>query len=263
MSEIVLSDAQMGMFEVLKPVENFEALYQGVAGTRPIAFPGGLDPDAGKEGFDDFLLAGLSVPLGSRLLVQIPMTIDLYTPVAGYAYQFIWRTRNQSTLASAIASGRQVAAYHLPAIEPGRKEIQGFPGGNRIFIPGASDVEVFEESEPSSGAATLNVRQQRYVPQITSSWVQPLTPSGAAGVWQQGAYQFSSNVECAGPSWLPLWFDASGDEMMILAYKVNSGVAWDFTGVDKAFSNTYGTNASALPDNPNIGIIVSSGTMGA
>ena len=82
-------------------------------------------------------------------------------------------------------------------------------------------------------------------------------------MWQQGAYQFSSSAECAGPSWLPLWFDCSGDEMMVLAYKIDSATPWDFAGVDKAFSNTYGTNASALPNNPNIGIIVSSGTMGA
>lgn len=263
MSEVVLSDAQMSMFQVLKPVENFEALYQGVSGTVPIAFPGGLDPDAGKEGFDRALLAGLSVPLGARLLVQIPMTIALYTPVAGYAYQFIWRTRDQQTLASASESGREVAAYHLPAIEPGRKEIQTVATSSRIFIPGASDVEVFEQADPVSGAAVLTVRQQRYVPEIITSWVQPLTPSGTPGVWQQGTYQFSSNVECSGPSWLPLWFDASGDEMMILAYKLDSATPWNFNTVDLAFSNTYGTNASALPNNPNIGIIVSSGTMGS
>lgn len=226
-------------------------------------FPGGLDPDAGKPGFDPNLLAGLSVPLGSRLLVQIPMTINKYTPVAGYSYQFIWRTRNQQQLVSAIESGRSTAAYHLPAIEPGRREIQATPASGLIFIPGASDVEVFEEAEPGSGFATLNVRQQRYIPQVISSWVQPLTPSGSKGVWQQGAYQFTSNVECAGPSWLPLWFDASGDELMVLAYKLDTATPWDFVVADLAFSNTYGTNASALPNNPNIGIIVSSGTMGA
>ncbi len=113
------------------------------------------------------------------------------------------------------------------------------------------------------GAASLTVRQQRYIPEITASWVQPLTPAGTPGTWQQGAYQFSSSAECAGPSWLPLWFDASGDELMILAYKLDTATPWDFAGVDKAFSNTYGNNASALPNNPNIGIIVSSGTMGA
>jgi len=258
-----MNDAQMSMVSVLKPIENFEAVYQGVDGTRPIAFPGGLDPDAGKDGFVATLMRGFSVPLGSRLFVQIPMTIDHYTPVAGYGYQFIWRTRNQQTLLSAAASGRQVGAYHLPTEELGRREIQLPTGADLFFIPGASDVEVFEENEPGSGFATLNVRQQRYIPQLTSSWVQPLTAAGTAAVWQQGAYQFSSNVECAGPSWVPLWLDAAGDEVSILAYKLDTASPWDFAGADKAFSNTYGTNASALPNNPHIGILVQSGMMGS
>lgn len=263
MSDVVLSDAQMGMFRVLKPMLNFEAVYQGVAGTVPIAFPGALDPQAGSTGFLANLMAGLSMPLGGRALIQIPMTIDHYVPMADYQYQIIWRTRNQATAAVAIAAGREISAYHLPSEEAGRNETQINPNSKLVFIPGASDVEVFEQAEPGSGAATLDVRQQRYVPQIISSWVQPLTPAGAPGIWQQGAYQFSSNVECAGPSWLPIWLDVSGDEMMILAYKVNSDVPWDFTTVDKSFSNTYGTNAGAIPNDPNIGIIVSTGTMGS
>lgn len=261
MAEVVLSDAQMGMFQVIRPMPNFESIYQGLAGTIPIAFPGVLAPEAGRPGFDPNLLAGIPVPLGSRLLVQIPMTIDQYVPVADYAYQFIWRTRNQTAVAEAILAGRQASPYHLPSEAPGRKEFASATD-DLFFIPAASDVEVFEQPEPGVGAATLNVKQQRYIPQITSAWVQPRTPSGAAGIWQQGAYQFSTAVDPSGPSWVPLWLDASGDEMMILVYKVNSGVNWDFSGVDLAFSNTYGTNDGGLPNNPNVGILVSSGTMG-
>ena len=260
MSETVLSDAQMGMFRVIRPIPTFESVYQGKAGNIPIAFPGTLDPDAGKPGFAANLLAGEAVPLGSRLLVQIPMTIDMYTPVAAYAYQFIWRTRNQQWFTEAAALGRRTAAYHLPSEELGRNERSD---DKRFFIPGASDVEVFEQSEPLSGAATLNVRQQRYIPQITSSWVQPLTAAGNGGIWQQGAYQFSNNVECAGPSWFPLWLDATGDELMILVYKIDAVNPWDFAGDDISFSNTYGTNNGQLPINPNVGIILASGTMGS
>lgn len=261
MAEVVLSDAQMGMFQVLRPPPNFESIYDGIAGSIPIAFPGTLAPEAGKPGFDPNLLAGIPVPLGSRLLVQIPMTIDMYTPVAAYAYQFVFRTRNQTAVAEAILAGRQASPYHLPSEAPGRKEFSLAPG-ELFFIPGNSDVEVFEQPEPPFGAALLNVKQQRYVPQITSAWVQPRTPGGDAAVWQQGTYQFSSATDPSGPSWLPLWIDSSGDEMMILAYKLNPGVNWDFGGVDRAFSNTFGTNNGTLPENPNVGILLSSGTMG-
>jgi len=263
MSGVVLSDAQMGMFKVLRPMNNFQEVYQGQAGTIPIAFPCDLDPNAGDDGYDANLLVGVAVPLGGRLLIQIPMTIDQYVVEPDYQYQFIWRTRNQAAVVEAIAAGRQPSAYHLPSEAFGRKEIQTGPATTeRFFIPAASDVEVFEQAEPGGGAATLNVKQQRYVPQITVPWVKPLLPTGSGGVWQQGVYQFSSNVNCSGPTFAPLWTDAGGDELLILCYKIASDVAWDFAGVDQGFSNTYGNNDGGLPFNPNIGIIVSSGTMG-
>lgn len=263
MAENVLSDAQMSMFQVVRPPGNFEAIYQGQAGTIPIAFPGTLDPQAGQPGFAAELLAGVALPLGSRVSIQIPMTIDMYTSEPNYAYQFLWRIRNQQTLHDAILAGRPAGPYHLPSEELGRNEIQGDPAATRFFIPAASDIEIFEQAEPVGvGPATLVLRPQLYIPEMANSWVQPLTPTGAHGVWQQGAYQFSNDVNCSGPTWFPVWLDAGGDELLILVYKLDTGVPWDFTGVDQGFSNTYGTNASGLPINPNIGILISSGTMG-
>ena len=90
-----------------------------------------------------------------------------------------------------------------------------------------------------------------------------LTATGADGVWQQGVYQFSSNVSCAGATFAPIWTDATGDELLILCYKLDTDEVWDFTTTDLSFSNTYGTNDGGLPLNPNIGIIVSSGSMGS
>src|SRR5262245_47611386 len=110
-SNVVLSDAQMGMFQTLRPMPNFEAVYQGQSGTIPIAFPGVLAPEAGKEGFSETLLSGLPVPLGSRILLQIPVTIDQYLPVLNYEYQIIWRTRNQQAVADAIVAGRLASPY--------------------------------------------------------------------------------------------------------------------------------------------------------
>lgn len=256
-------DAQMSMFEVIRPADGFEALYQGQAGNIPIAFPGVLDQDAGKPGYAARLLAGIPVPLGARLLLQIPMTVgseneDPPVSLDKYQYQIVWRTRNQGAAREDIISGRrQPAPYHLPDEAQGRQE-----NGSLIFIPGASDIEIFESADTNPGI--LNVRQQRYVPQVTSPWVPPLLPGGNSGIWQQGAYAFTTSPVPSGPTWCPIWMDAGGDEMLILAYKVDSEAPWDFTSFDDdlAFSNTYGTSNGTLPVNPNIGLLLSSGSQG-
>lgn len=257
-----MSDAQMSMFRVVRPFDSFEAKYQDVAGTVPVAFPGALDPLAGKPGYASNLMAGIAVPLGARVLIQIPMTVDMYTPEAKYAYQLIWRTRNATDVGAAILAGRLPSAFHLPSQEPGRAEFEAT--GERIFIPGASDVELFTQDEPTLGTPVdINAVSRRYVPQITVPWAQPLLPDGNEGIWQQGVYQFSSNVNCAGPTWVPILTTALGDELVIMAYKIDSGSDWDFAGDDQGFSNTYGNNAGGLPNNPNVGIIISTGNADA
>lgn len=264
MSEVVLSDAQMGMFSVLRPMPGFEDVYQGQAGTIPIAFPGTLDPDAGKPGISPNLLQGVPVPFGARICVYIPMTIDQYTSQSIYGYQFLWRVRSRSSFEAAMQAGRTAAPYHLSTEEPGRKEVQALSPTPYLFIPASSDVEIFEQSEPGTNVpAQLNIRQQLYVPRLADSWVQPLTPTGADAEWQQGAYQFTTNVNCSGPTWFPIWLDCGGDEMIILCYKLDTGDPWDFASTDKGFSNTYGTNDGGLPLNPNIGILYATGTQGS
>lgn len=257
-----MQDAQMGMFKVIRPFEGFETVYQGQPGTTPIAFPGTLDPQAGVQGINANLLAGIPVPLGARILLQIPMTgydnegaVELQ---ARYEYQLMWRTRNQNAFKAAALAGRQMTAFHIPSEAPGRDDA--------VFIPAAGDVEIFEQSEPSLGSsAILNIYQQRYRPQITSAWTYPLLPGGGAASWQQGVYPAQASEQAAGPSWLPLWIDACGDELLILAYKIDTETPWNFqtSTADFAFSSTYGTAAGTLTNKPNIGILVSTGTMGS
>jgi hypothetical protein len=258
-----MSDAQLTNVTSVRPIKNFEAVYQGQDGTIPIAFPGVLDPLAGSEGYAADLLAGISTPLGSRVLIEIPMVIDQYLSVPTYAYQLIWRLRNQNSFVQTVTQGRQGAGYHIPSEQLGRNEIQTHPTSQLFFIPGASDVEIFVGADPGgTSPGTLSVRQQRYIPKLGDSWVQPLTEAGDNGIWQQGAYQFTSNVNCSGPTWFPISTVAQGDELMILVYKTNSAQDWDFTGPDKGFSNTYGNNDGGLPLNPHIGILVATGSLG-
>lgn len=259
-----MNDAQMSMFSVLRPMPNFESVYQGQAGTIPIAFPGTLDPDAGDSGISPNLLRGVGVPLGARICVYIPMTIDQYTSESIYGYQVLWRLRSRSAFEIAMQNGRVPVPYHITTEEQGRKEVQLLSPTPYLFIPASSDVQIFEQSEPVTNIPSqLNVRQQLYVPRMADSWVQPLTPTGAKAEWQQGAYQFTTNVNCSGPTWFPIWLDAGGDEMLILCYKLDTGDPWDFATTDKSFSNTYGTNNGGLPLNPNIGIMYSTGSQGS
>lgn len=260
MSEVVQVDAQMSISRVLKPFRTFEAVYQGQSGNIPVAFPGDLDPNAGEEGYDAGLLAGFRVPLGSRVLVMIPQVIEDDTPIVTYSYQFVWRMRNQADVTSDLQAGRKSAGFHIGSDFRGRADGSDM----RFFIPGSSDVEVFEQGEPGSGAADLNVKQQRYIPQIDPSWVRPLTPFGSEGSWQQGVYTGGAQDETSGPTYVPLWLDAAGDELMILAYKPGGeGNEWDFSagGQDAGFGATYGTGGGTLPWNTAVGILIFTGSM--
>ncbi len=255
---------QLSMMSVIRPPDGFESVYQGLASSVPIAFPGTLDPLAGEPGYSPDLLAGIRVSLGARVFVQIPMIVDEYLSVPGYTYKFMWRTRNQSGFNQAQLNGKPASEFHLRGDELGRRNFE--PGGQSqdlFFLPGASDIELFEQAEPvGDGAASLTMRQQIYLPVMGASWSAPRTPAGNNGIWQQGVYQYTSNVNCSGPTFFPLWLDACGDEMLILVSKPADGGPWDFGGSDRGFSNTYGNNNGALPNTPNVGILISTGSMG-
>ena len=82
---------------VLKPFDNFENTFQDLSPvTFPIAFPGTLDDFAGKEGYDPNLLAGIPVPMGSKVMLWLPrLSRPLYGQVTpDYNYQLVWRVRS-------------------------------------------------------------------------------------------------------------------------------------------------------------------------
>lgn len=264
-----MSNPQMTCFAAVRPFQGFEGIYQGQPGTVPVAFPGTLDPLAGTPKYARNLLAGIDVPLGARLLIQIPIVIDLYTCESIYTYQLMWRSRNQQRFVQGMLSGGKIppsAGFHINGDVVGRREFGADPSTDLYFIPGGSDVELFEQNAPvGNGAAIVVARQQNYSLVMEESWAQPLLPGGAGpAIWQQGVYQYSSAQSNGGPTFFPLWVDSCGDELTILAYKNESSDPWDFNegGTDHGFSNTFGSNANGLPNNPNIGILISMGTMG-
>jgi hypothetical protein len=242
--------------KVLRPFPNFETRYQGELVTTPIAFPGTLDPQAvtGAVGYSPNLLGGHPVPMGSRVRIWIPYVFDATVTTQDYYYQINWRLRNQKDFIDAVAQRRPTSDFHLPFPEIGRPDADAV----RAFIPGAIDTLLYEQEEPGAGAGIVHMRPQRYL-QIVNSASVPLTPSGENGQWQQGVYEDPEDDPTpGGPSYGLLELDAMGDELSIWAFGVGER-AWDFAGVDIAFSNTYGTRNGQQSINPHIGIIIQTG----
>ncbi len=266
------------MIRVLKPFPNFESRYQGVSGTFPIAFPGVLDnfSAAGTEGYDPNLIAGMTVPLGSQISIWIPQTIEDGIAEEGppivnalYQYQILWRMRSIKDYNVGQAKGQMTptqdySSYHLRNNALGQPQSQGQdPALKRYFLAGAIETIVLTQTEPSGGVPVPSHLRGQYLQTVADPiWVPPLTPSGASAVWQQGAYTRSNTAACGGPSFLIYTTVARGDEMAILASKIDTDNPWDFTATDPgdvAFSNTYGNNNSQNFTLPTGGILVTTG----
>lgn len=278
MSQVVLMDGQWTMCRFLRPFPNFERVYQGKDGSIPIAFPGELDLFAqrGVVGYDPNLLSAITVPYGSRVTIWIPQTIAGYAVNALYQYQILWRMRNVRDFRAGQAEGQvtpvqNYSGYHLTTSGFGQPEVaaaQPNTQNSRHFLPGATKTHAFVETEASLGLpAIINLTGEMLVPTLDPIWVQPLTPKGNPGIWQQGTYVASSHANNGGPSWLTFTCDAMGDEMSILAYKIPPGegpfTAWDFTTPDPgdlSFSNTYGNGNGQNSQSPFTSILVTTGT---
>ena len=276
MSQVVLMDGQWTMCRFLRPFPNFERVYQGKEGTIPIAFPGTLDLFAarGTVGYDPNLIAGMTVPYGSRVTIWIPQTIAGYDVNALYQYQILWRMRNVQDFRAGQAQGQvtpeqNYSGYHLTTSGLGQPEANPpSPTNNRYFLPGSTRTIAFEQAEPALGQpGVVHLTGEMLQPTLNPIWVQPLTPKGNLAIWQQGTYVGSSHANTGGPSWLTFTCDAEGDEMSLLAYKIPGGEgpppAWDFTVADPgdlAFSNTYGNGNGQNQPSPFTSILVTTGT---
>ncbi len=274
MTESVSVDGQWTMCRFLRPFPNFERVYQGRDGSIPIAFPGELDTFAqkGTPGFDPNLLAGVTVPLGARVTIWIPLTIAGTAVNALYQYQIKWRLRNVRDFRAGQAEGQvtpvqNYSGYHLPTSGLGQPEANPpSPTNNRYFLPGATRSLAFEQAEPALGSSgVIHLTGESIRPTLDPVWVQPLTPKGQNAIWQQGVYVGSSHANTGGPSHLTFTCDAEGDELMILASKITTGegAEWDFTTPDPgdlSFSNTYGNGNGQNQPSPFTSILVMTGT---
>lgn len=277
-SAFAANDAQFGITQVLKPFPNFEDVYQGRARTNPIAFPGGLDAQAGKPGYATNLLAGVSVPLGARVLLWIPtafagVAVPPTATVEDMDYFLIWRLRNVRDFRDPGPDSKR-NPFHFPRQSPGAPNTLPPPAKPRFVLPALSQQVVVENvtlAGPNDPVTSFTKKEIVRVGNGSSGAFEALTPSGILGIVQQGVLDpltalpaFAGNAIFSSYSTF-----AQGDELIIFATpsKAQPGENWDFTTetADLPFSNVYGkggVGAGAHPSYPDVGIYLMVGTPG-
>jgi hypothetical protein len=293
-SQNVLADAQFTLASVLRPFDGFEAVYQGQSSLVPIAFPGTLDPDAGRPGFSPYLLAGLPVPLGAKVQLWFPAVVGLSDdqPVLDYKYLLIWRLRNVGDFQ------RRRLSYHLLKESYGAADTLLAPAEPaRFVLPAATETVVYQQAEPlpipplltgpGPGQGVLRT-ETIAVPsdsaELLPSVGLPLLPPNAApnfaspfpaapsvtplGAYQQGVIDPQYALVAPYALFRPYFTVAKGDELIIVAARNSAAAAplWDFSTFDFQFSNLYGTNAfppsgtTSHKPFPDLGIYVFTGS---
>jgi len=253
------ADAQFSLVRTLRPPPDYETVYQNTAGAIP--FPGRVDENAGKPGFDSNLLAGLPVPLGSRILLWLPMITSTTDPVQtepdqGYIYKIVFRLRNPRDFRNPGQDGVR-KPYHFPKQAPGVPDTTVPVNQARFIIPACAWVVAYQQPESviTSNGPTSQIRiyPEGIMPNQRQTGV-AISPADAAavGVMQQGVFDpaiVPAAASTAQPAWLPLFLDACGDDMLILFQKVIRGITvdtWDFSGDDAAVPQFYSSDEAGI-----------------
>jgi len=245
----VAADAQFGGIKVLLPFVDFEDVYQAVGGDHMIGFPGGLDDLVASTGYHPRLHKAVAVPMGSRVSIGIPICEEDDADVALYRYFIVWRDRNLTDFRNPPAR-TQRKTYHYA--KQGLGAVDGSLAGNPQLFPRDARLNSigYSQSEDTgvAGVGTVHIYPEALIPH-TLFRIQALTPAGAAAAIQQGIYDPDFVPDAHEPMRYSYQCDAGGDEMIIFAQKIpdDQGVfaAWDFDGVDAAFSNIYGRGGFA------------------
>jgi len=262
-SSIVMADAQFTLVNPLRPFEGFEEVYQGQSVTRPIAFPGTLDINAGKNGYASNLLGAIPVPLGARLGIWIPAAVALQI-VRVYTYTLHWRMRSLQDFRNAAGNNDLRRPYHLRNQSPGAPDTT-VGTQPRFVVPCANDSIIYEQPEPATlfdPGIARTLKQVYEIGEAAGSF-NPFTPTGTEAIFQQGVLDPAVvGTQVAGdPIFTPLWTDVMGDELLITVTRdVDDGANWDFAGVDLPFSNIYGDGNGTHGLYPQVGIYIFTGT---
>lgn len=263
MSETVLADPQFSIVRVLRPFANYEAVYDGASAITPIMVTEdgqALDQRAGQDGYDPNLVRGVETPLGSRVLLWLPITFyqtGADPPVfeGVYRWQILWRFRNTFDFR------QDRKPYHFPRQGLGAPDSTLTPPAPRVVIPAANNTITYIQTEPASPIARVvqNVRSEDLNFGSVNNSV-PLTPSGAAGVIQQGVADPTLLAGARGPLYQVHEVQALGDEMLLGVLRDNAGATnWGFNEAGLFPANADVNLSRLFGAGDNVGVYVSVG----
>lgn len=267
------ADPQFGITKILRPYAGFEAVYTGKVVGVPIMFtevltpPGGkpLDDMAGQPGYSPLLLRGISVPVGSRIIVWLPNIFGSSNVLNGtwnYDWTFTWRLR------SVFDFRQSRIPFHYPKQAPGIPDTLNAPPTARVVIPGAVHSMMYTFAKPVVGApaSSPTVSLQADIPSPESTGIPrlPLIPGGANGYYQQGIFDpATSIITASGPMYIPFELQSMGDELLIGMTRTTAATngtgasaTWNFADVDLIITNLFGAGLGNFPD---IGVYVMMG----
>lgn len=282
MPENVQVDAQLSMARVLRPFKNFEAVYSGQTAATPVAFfeenaESTIDQDANAPEHDSLLCRFVPVPMGSRICAWFPNVLnidndqDTVTEVV-YRYSFHWRIRNL-TDANASQQRGEGKQFHSRTLQ-GRADTFSGTAERRVAIPSATRSIVVETTPTGNLRANGELHRERIdvTAAISDDAALPLDPSGSLlrlqqGILDPGSFPGGQGFRANNSLFLPFWFDAEGDELLITANRADAfdgGGVWNFSGGgdDQGFSYTYGTNVGGTTQQrvPGLGIYLFTGS---
>ncbi len=232
-------DAQYGIAKILRPFEKFESVYQDkLVGIHILFSENGriTDPQAGKPGYDSGLVPGVSVPLGSRVLLWLPIVIARYddTTQAPYEWILVWRLRNLYDFR------KERIPYHFP------RQAEGVPvfGSPRTVIPAGVQSIVYSGEEPTGTGALQDSYQSAYseyikgrVPYGPSS----ILPDGSISTVSQGILPETIGTYKKANFWIHET-QAIGDELLLFLTRPSDKEAfWNFYTTDAELSQRFGS----------------------
>lgn len=269
----IAADAQFGIVHILRPFSGFEAVYTGQSAIRPIMFTEGgqaTDPLAGTTGYSARLIKGLSVPLGARVVLWLPLLVGIIAaPLAiwNYKWAVTWRLRNTFDFRQSRIP------FHLGKQGVGVPDTT-VPLANqaRVVIPACVQSTLYSQPRPEIFSSTNNFgptainQAELIMVDATNVGAAPLLPSGVNGFFEQGLSDPATTAQ--NQSYIPYEIQAEGDELLIgvtrdvtADFQTTTAAAnWNFAvdQVDHQLSVNFGNGSgTTLPD---IGVYVMSGS---
>lgn len=239
MGEPVLADAQFSVAKILVPCVGWEAYYSGHDSYfRPMFLTEDgvrYDASAGKPGYASRLIKGLSVPVGSRILLWLPRFPVMFGTTAGernYTFHIGWRLRNLFDFRTTRIP------YHFPRQKEGVPDTGTLDPGPRVVIPGAGH-SIVDTQTPQ--AFPLHVENN-----VIGDGIKVGYPALSMGVAvdpqyldtiQQGFFNSATYTAWCNPSFMTYDLRAMGDEMVISVKRTyiigGQNNKWDWDDYDK------------------------------